>query len=184
VSVSTGEGRIEVCNQSGCVSLASGESAVVTGQDAPRLSFSRPVLSPAQPFERQQPLLAVGDAPLPVLPSGDGYTFVYSGFRTDSSSLGDGPIGDVFAGFDGSGRLVRVLDGSADNDLASMTVAGGFSLDGVIGWGRWSSGSGLLDGTGETFGNLHYLIGKASTAGDLADCPETRHRLPAPGRPR
>lgn len=167
VVVSTGEGQIEVCNAVGCVVLSSGESAVVTGQDSPRLSFSRPVLSPAQPFDRQQPVLAVGDAPLPALPSGDGYTFVYSGFRSDGSLLGEGPIGDVFAGFDGSGGLVRVLDASADHDVASVTVAGGFSLDGVIGWGRWSSGSGLLDGASESFGNLHYLIGKASTAGDL-----------------
>lgn len=169
ISVSTGEGRIEVCNEVGCVVLAGGESAVVTGRDAPRLTFLPPVLSPPQPHEqRMQPVLAMGDAPLPALPAGGSYTFVYSGFRTDSSLLYDGPIGDVTAGFDDAGALVKVLDGGGDHDLASPVVAGGFSLDGVIGWGRWSSGAGLLDGASESFGNLHYLIGKASTAGDLA----------------
>lgn len=169
IAVSTGEGRIEVCNQVGCVVLASGASALVTGKDAPRLSFLPPVLSPPQPFEqRMQPVLAMGDGPLPALASGGGYRFVYSGFRTDATFLSDAPIGAVTAGFDDSGALVRVLDASGDHDVATPLVAGGFSLDGVIGWGRWRSGTGVLDGAGESFGNLHYLIGKASTAGDLA----------------
>ena len=46
LDVSTGEGLVEVCNETGCILIASGESATVQGAGQPQKSNSPPLLPP------------------------------------------------------------------------------------------------------------------------------------------
>lgn len=60
--VHTGEGLVEVCNSTGCVLLAAGESGSVQGKnDKPKRTDSRPQLPPAQPDPNVMPVFSTGE---------------------------------------------------------------------------------------------------------------------------
>lgn len=58
--INTGEGAIEVCSTGGCLTLASGESAVVQGGAAPQRLSSRPQLPPTPLPADVQPVYTAG----------------------------------------------------------------------------------------------------------------------------
>lgn len=181
IALSTGEGSIEVCNRAGCVILSSGDSAIVSGQDSlARLTDSRPRLMPPQPFELSLARFSTSegrnpDGSLAVIPSrpplvsGPGYTMAYAGYDVTSvSSLYPGTRSDVTAQFDGSGTLSSATGGGSS--FVASNPAGGFSADGVIGWGRWSTGTASNVGGSSSLVDvkeLHYVIGKTSAASEL-----------------
>lgn len=176
ITVSTGEGRVEVCNRAGCVVLSSGDSAVVRGNsEPPRLTDSRPRLDPPQPvLALATPVYVAGDMPLTVppqvLPSGSGYSMVYAGHDVAGIAVATSyPVSNVTASFASDGSLQSAVDASlpAMLDAAMQASAGGFSADGVIGWGRWSSAAGVFNGQSADVTDLHYVIGKPASTTDL-----------------
>lgn len=180
ISIATGEGSIEVCNGAGCVILRSGDSAIVEGPNSPlRLTDTRPRLDPPQ---IPQPLLAIfstsegrnPDGSLSVVPfkpmvSGPGYTMAFAGLNTSTNPftpLSPDTRSDVTAQFDGSNTLTSATEVGA---FTATTIAGGFSADGVIGWGRWSTGTAPLGFSSSLIGvkDLHYAVGKTTAASEL-----------------
>jgi hypothetical protein len=188
VTISAGEGLVEVCNGAGCIILASGESAVVTDQAGKPVRASTKGSDstngkPATPtikvdYSKSDEGLA---ANLPSLPSGPGYAMAMAGQRTYDG--GEGTATDGFikshatgtATFSGSSELASFVfdggEGSASSYTAT-TIAGGFT-DGIIGWGRWTSGADTNQAAGSTstgdnaLSNAHYIVGKPTSATDM-----------------
>ena len=189
ITATTGDGIIELCNAAGCLILHSGETGHVTdGNTAPVLSNKKTELSPTQP-ELSLPGFIAGNSAsggFPVLPSGPGYSMAMAGHIFDSgesyyypfmsgpfeNSRHDGQIYRTAANFDGSGGLkafdaVEGVGGSSVLSVRGVTV--GALSDGIIGWGRWSSGS-VSDWGGTPYGiqDTHYVVGIPTPAADIA----------------
>ncbi len=192
ITATTGDGIIELCNAAGCLVLHSGETGHVTdGNTSPVLSNKKTELSPPQP-EISLPGFIAGNSAsggFPVLPSGPGYSMAMAGHKFDSGEgfyfpFGTrGPYEDsrhdgqnafyrTTASFDGSGGLQAfdaVEGGSGVNDLSVRGVTVGALSDGIIGWGRWSSGS-VSDYGSTPYGikDMHYVVGIPTPAADIA----------------
>jgi hypothetical protein len=170
--VNTGEGLVEVCNGAGCMLLASGESGIVSGPSStPRRTDSRPQLSPAQPTGTTQTDYSTSDARTssgsiaPVstpLPSGSTNYVAYAGMKGGSPTYGM-ETSSTKATFDSASVLSTFTD-SFGKPYAAGAVAGGFAMDGVIGWGRWSSG--LYDSS-TALVDFHYIAGVPTSTADL-----------------
>ncbi len=178
ISVGTGEGAVEVCNGAGCVLLSSGDSAIVSGTNAPARSLGfTPRLPPAQPgdtvlatYSSSANLNANGTLAGQGMPSGAGYTLAYGGYdATNSSSLTPGTRTGMNAQFDAANNLLSASN--ATTTASATALLGGFSADGVIGWGRWSTGTASgVSGSSSVIDvkDFHYVIGQTTAAGDLA----------------
>jgi len=166
IAVATGEGAIEVCNNAGCVTMPSGTSAVISGPDT-RIERTevRPRLDPAQPGDTQRAVFSIVDsrqpdgsiAPVsPPLRSGSGYAVAYV-----ASTVTPTVLASAVANFD-EASLLQSFSGGSTN-LAATNIAGGFTLDGAIGWGRWVSGGGSVN-----VQHLHYVVGTPTAIGGLS----------------
>lgn len=178
LNVSVGEGLIEVCNAGGCLLIREGESAFVRDAGtAPVFTFQRAEAGPPPPpvpgtpdeFRVAEDRDSHGGAVfLPTLPSGSGYDLVASGgFLFDGGERSDfihSPLFDGEATFDGP-DLVSFVGSSF-----SGVVVGGFT-DGVIGWGRWTSGTHVdCDSPcGDPVGlrDVHYVVGRPTPEADM-----------------
>jgi hypothetical protein len=165
--INTGEGLIEVCNAAGCMLLASGESGIVSGTRAPGRTESRPQLPPAQVTGSSAPVFAKSQergadgGVMPVsspLTSGDQNYVSYAGWKNSSPVIGNSSAssGTVF----NSASALTGFSSSGFTNVAS-TLAGSFSMDGVIGWGRWATGEASPTGYGspEALKDIHYVSG-------------------------
>lgn len=177
LNLSTGEGRVEVCNAGGCVIVAGGESAIVTGSTTPTITAVKPTLS-AAPVTSQPPSLLTYSAvenvnssgqttalasAAPMI-SGPGYTLVGAG-QYDSSTLSS-YFESGTATFDDASRLKTFVD--AFSTLQATTVGSTFTIDGVLGWGVWSSGT-QDSGYGLTpLTDIHYVVGKPTNSSELS----------------
>jgi hypothetical protein len=101
--------------------------------------------------------------------SGPGYTIAYAAYDTSSGlSVSPDTRSNVTAQFNASSTLAAASGGGST--FTAGTIAGGLSADGVIGWGRWSTGkasnigycSSLVD-----VKDLHYAIGKTTATSEL-----------------
>lgn len=176
LNLATGEGAVEICNAGGCVIVASGESAVVTGTTPPRFTPLRPSLPPTalgipptaaeayMPTETRSEggTLALIGADLT---TGPGYAISWTDLQ---GYAGSGfPMTAVFG--PGS-KLENFNDGSVT--YTSSTIVSAFSVDGVIGWGYWSSGYNDADGI-LPMTDVHYVVGKPTSAADLENLTGT-----------
>lgn len=203
LNVATGEGVVEVCNDAGCILLASGESGLVQGNGQPRRYSSRPRLPPASIPEDLQPVFSSSDQfpldpaglfppdpldqqseppppppppppstppppppptppppPPPPLISGTDYAVAFAG---QVSGFPDSNVlTPVNASFDTANALTSFDDGF--DTYSASVIAGAFSSDGVIGWGRWSSGT----TTSGSLIDFHYVTGIPTPTADLA----------------
>ena len=178
--VSTGEGLVEVCNAAGCMLLAAGESGTVSGPNAnPRRTDSRPQLSPAQPGEATAAVFSATETRNPDgttniealtgtaaaaarMISGPDYAVAYAGHDVTYENPGYtvyGVAAPVNATFSPANELIDFDNGTA----TATTIAGAFSVDGVIGWGRWSSGN---SSSGSLI-DFHYVTGVPTPSADL-----------------
>lgn len=179
ISVATGEGSIEVCNRAGCAILSSGDAAVISGADGTaRITDTRPRLSPAQPGELALAAFSTSEnrnpngslAAVAGLPSGPGYTLAFAGYNvTDSTLMTPATRSGVTAQFDAGSTLLSAVGGGSS--FAAGVIDGGFSADGVIGWGRWSTGTATgVSGSSSLVDvkDLHYVVGRTTGVSDLA----------------
>lgn len=170
--LNTGEGLIEVCNAAGCLLLASGESGIVAGGSTqPQRTGSRPQLPPAQPtgsdkviFSSNENVTPLGTlAPVSSPLSGGSANYVaYTGMKSGSPVLGM-ETSNTKAQIDSTSLLTGFSDSFAAPYTAG-TIAGGFSMDGVIGWGRWSSGT---YSSSTPLVDFHYVVGTPTPSADL-----------------
>jgi hypothetical protein len=148
LSVSTGEGMIEVCNNVGCVTIPAGSSANVSGPDTQiKRTEIKPRLDPAQPLTDVQPVFSTSDsrqdngliAPVSApLVSGSQNYVSWAGIKGGSANEGI-ETSNTQATFDDASVLTSFSDSYGATYKAS-DVAGGFSMDGVIGWGTLEYG--------------------------------------------
>lgn len=174
ISVTTGEGIVEVCNAAGCLIVNSGETALVRDNNTEPVMTDKKTEIPPPPPDPLLTFISGNSASggFPVLPSGPGYSMAMAG-AYDGGEVFRGPRfdqrldGQTFytttANFDGSGALKAfdaVEGGTGINDLAVRGVSAGALSDGIIGWGRWSSGS-VSDwgGSPNGFQDVHYVVG-------------------------
>lgn len=191
INVTTGQGAVEMCNDGGCLTLNAGESGYVKNNEtAPVLTEKKNDLPPPPPSPprglmppQDDKSFVVGenrndDGTLDVfgsLPSGPGY------FASGIGLEDDGYGGTLVSGFSlqgsatFSGSVLSTMDGT-DMGAEGAYVAKAGSVaeahqDGIIGWGRWSSGT-LVDvncGSCDTaLMNLHYVVGKPTSSVELA----------------
>ncbi len=173
ISVSTGEGTIEVCNSVGCAIVPAGSSAVVSGPSSViQRTEIKPRLDPMQPLPDVRPVFATSEArsgnglvaPVsPPLVSGPNYAMTWAGDVSGSTSYGANGTGT--ATFDANSLLLSHSDGSTT--YSAKDIAGGFTLDGVVGWGRWASGTKYDSFSASTYAlkDFHYVVGVPT--GDL-----------------
>jgi hypothetical protein len=168
--VNTGEGLVEVCNGAGCMVLAPGESGTVTGpSSSPRRTDSRPQLSPTPPSTGSQQTFSSSenkgsDGKPAVLPS---YVPLVSGTNYAAAFAAPTFSPVVYspgvAIFDAASELLLYTEGS--DFFVNITSAGSFSVDGVIGWGRWTSG--YANSYCGSLADLHYVTGIPTPLSDL-----------------
>jgi len=181
VTISAGEGLVQVCNAGGCIILASGEAATVTdkegkpvrvinkGADATSDKPGTPSVVVEKP--KDEGLVAS-------LASGPGYAMAMVGQRYDGGedatfifkkSHATGTA--TFAS--GTALSNYVVDGGEGGSYVSSSIASGVT-DGIIGWGRWSAGSDTNNIAGSTYsGNnaltdVHYIIGMPTSSSDMS----------------
>lgn len=170
VAIATGEGAIEVCGGGGCAVLGSGESGVVEGANAPlrRVDF-RPQLSPVQPNDLLLAQFSTSDfrssngsvmINANQLISGPGYAVAYA----HSSQAGISGAGDAV--FGENSQFLYGTNGSSS--YKGVVLGESHSMDGVIGWGRWSSAEGQTPPNPPvTLTDFHYVIGKPTPVASL-----------------
>jgi len=185
ISVTTGEGIIEVCNAAGCLIVNSGETALVTDNNTqPEMTNKKTELPPSQPDSVLPTFISGNSASggFPVLPSGPGYSLAMAGHANYDGMLPfiDGPEGNSYlngqvkltaANFDGSGALAsfKGMDsGEGGGFLAVSGVSAGALSDGIIGWGRWTSGSYDDNGSIYAMQEVHYVVGIPTPAADMS----------------
>jgi len=174
ISLATGEGAIEVCNNAGCVVMPSGTSAIVSGPDS-RIERSevRPRLDPAQPQDTRLATFSSSDtrqedgriAPVSTpLRSGGGYAVAYA-YRDDpAAAIVIDRVASTSATFDDFSALRSFIDGT--ESFLATSIVGSFSKDGVLGWGRWSGGT-VTDTNTDSLANLHYVVGTPTSLAGL-----------------
>ena len=182
ISVTTGEGIVQVCNAAGCLIVNSGESAVVTDNNTqPLMTNKKTELPPSQPDSVLPAFISGNGASggFPVLPSGPGYSLAMAGNIDGGEGFVQGPDSDsrldahvkaTVANFGGDGALANfsAMDGGEGIVLSATGVSAGALSDGIIGWGRWSSGS-INDYGSITAGReIHYVVGIPTPAVDMS----------------
>jgi hypothetical protein len=142
--VHAGEGLVEVCNSTGCVLLAAGESGSVQGKnEKPKRTDSRPKLPPAQPDLNVMPVYSTGDiiggllvptSPMPTTGSAT-YTLKLPGNATPLTETG------------GVWTPGKLISASVTANFATLAVS--TSLSGKINSQSFNvSGSGSVSGNG------------------------------------
>ncbi|MBK8895421.1 MAG: FecR domain-containing protein [Propionivibrio sp.] len=161
LAVATGEGLVEVCNGAGCILLASGESGVAQKDSPPRRDNSRPQLPPNDTLTTttgDQTVFIGGDqvnsAGLPA--AGQAFTVGHvvnsGGVFHDNSTIS----------FDSAGNLTGYTSGTFTSSIGTASVADSGTSDSIIKWGRWASGTAVVDNLSVTLGasqGVHLLWG-------------------------
>lgn len=188
LDLGTGEGAIEVCNAGGCIVVASGESAVVTGFRQPQRTDVRPNLPPSNtvnpppkqdvytPAEDRAPdgtLVIVDDTVdtvdtvVPKFTSGSGFVAAASGLYNNGEgySLYDDQKSSTSVTFS-DGVQVTAAQGNTYNYHSPASVVEAKTLaetdgsaEAVIGWGRWTGGTATY-GSDYPLEDAHYVVGK------------------------
>lgn len=173
ITVTTGEGSIEICNAAGCMILNSGESGyVASGNTAPVRTDGKTLLPPAQPTGTGVEFAATGETKTatgnPVfgtLPSGSGYAAAFAGYKSGNFIQGYATGTASFnSGVDLSGFL------PASGQVLSGGVVAGALSDGILGWGRWATGTfddtACCAGSSYVLKDVHYVVGQPTPPSD------------------
>jgi FecR protein len=183
--VTVGEGAINFCNNSNCLDVFSGQSAIVDNPSAPPVKTDETVVQnkPANSNEtiarndftpNDSPLVeALVETPtepavpvvpvVPVLPplttGSGGMGFIYS--DTMAGAVG-GLVGGTTT-YNAGGAIVGFVDGTIPgNTLSAFTVAESYN-NGIVAWGRWTTGTGSGGWAPTTTqAGFHYYSGQVS----------------------
>lgn len=189
INVTTGDGAVDVCNGAGCLTVSDGQSAYVADQSTPPvITEVKTDLPPPPPSNSGNLTPQQGNDTFLVsenrseggglevldglddgdgdgtLQSGDGY-YVYGQYVDQYGGYGGEVMLDsASATFEGN-AVVSASNSNGDIQASSVAEA---HQDGIIGWGRWTSGScsGEFDCAGDTLLDVHYIAGRPTP--DLA----------------
>ncbi|HEX5804319.1 MAG TPA: FecR family protein [Azospira sp.] len=173
IAVSTGEGMIEVCNNAGCAIVPAGSSAIVSGPNTEvKRSEVKPRLDPAQPVAEAQPVYATSAdrqesgliAPVSApLAAGSGNYVVHVGMKNGATTSPTIATSNTAATFNENSVLTSFQGGG--DAYAATSIAGGFSMDGVLGWGRWQSGT---YNSSTPLTDYHYAVGVPTPSAEIS----------------
>ena len=168
--ISTSEGEVEVCNDAGCIILASGENGVVQGANPPQRTNTNPLLSP--PSLNLNPNLP-GFSDGENRNSDGGYsalggsmltgTQTYATAFATKGGLIDTGIGTGTIGSDGLLTSFTYGGGTADAGIPLGNTAQTFGNDGIVAWGRWVENTAPFGSMSSGEGVLHYVTGIPTT---------------------
>lgn len=166
ISVTTGEGVIEVCNAAGCLTLNSGETAVVRDFNSrPSMSNRKTDIPPPSPPKLQEFIsgnetdgqglpLALSGISVPVVPLPNGTGGLAAAYVSTSGSFAAGLLGGNLS-FASTGELSQFTDCCSSNHFTSGVTAE-YGADGIIAWGRWASGT---HSTAGPLATMSYVAG-------------------------
>jgi len=172
ITVTTGEGEVEVCNSAGCLTLSSGETGYVGGADVrPVLTDKKADLPP--PPANDPPQFSVGNntdmlgggAPS-MLPSGAGYAMAWAS-PTPVATMSSGLVESNGTATFGNSTTLTAFNNGSGNTYASANLADA-GTDGILGWGRWVSGNANLGMYAGTMSNVAYVVGVPTPAADMS----------------
>lgn len=182
LSLATGEGIVEICNAGGCVTVAGGESAIVTGANSqPRRVDEPPVLPPSRfdavqsgnVFSTAENRTSSGSIPTfgPALKSGGGFNVAIAGQKNGADHLES--LSGVTANFGSSSEL---MDGTTATPTTIKTkkVDSSFARDGEVGWGYWASGN--RNGS-DALSHVHYVVGTPMTVTGSTNMASATYKL-------
>ena len=159
--LSVSEGIAALCNSGGCLDVSAGQSGFAPDlQSRPVLAFQGPRLPPvvgdAQAAflvaenrddlgqSRAVPIsgsgAAVAPTPIPVVPLPNGSGGAAIATVPSAGVFSAGLLGGAMV-FDGTGALSSFTDCCFSGNNFAATTIGDFGADGIIAWGRWSSGN-------------------------------------------
>lgn len=165
ITVTTGGGSVEVCNAGGCLIVDAGQSAHVKDIGT-KPTFTQ---KPAQPSLQQEPQgptpFVAGDQRTPdggvqlgpPLPSGSPYAVAYADPVTNTNGVTPG----TDATFDETSQMTSRTSGT----YVAGEIAGAFT-DGIIGWGRWTTGNYTSGSSSWALSNYHYVVGAPTPSSD------------------
>lgn len=183
LNLSTGEGAIEVCNAAGCLTVASGESAIVTGNAQPKRTDVKPSLPPSSvnnpppssPIYSQAENrtasgdLVIGPATTKSFSSGSGYSMAWVGQPTGETYASDGTIDLGSMTFDPN-PSANPSKAQSSSDLLELgsggSVLAAVDSTGTIGWGIWSKAVRTYTGDGISItpmDDVHFVVGKGTS---------------------
>lgn len=185
INVTTGDGAVDVCNGAGCLTVSDGQSAYVADQNTPPvITEVKTDLPPPPPSNSGKRTPPPGDDSFRVSEnrSEGGGLDVLDGYAGDSLQTGDGyyvygQYVDQYGGYGGAVMLdsatvsfegnALVSASNSNGDIQASTVVEAHQ-DGIIGWGRWASGScsGEFACAGDNLLDAHYIVGRPTS--DLA----------------
>jgi hypothetical protein len=175
IEVYCANGTITVQNEGGTLTLNGGQGGFVGNNNAqPQRTSEKPDLPPQQPSEKkEEPPIAPPSNPFvpPVenLLTGThdlNMAFASADICSDGCEAVIKKLNNTGT-LDASGALVSFLDGSVTISGATSIASSG--NDGIIAWGRWTSGT-VAGGGPDFFGTmsldsapLHYIVGLPAT---------------------
>jgi len=178
LKVATAEGLVEVCNDAGCILLASGESGRVQGNGQPRRNSSHPRLPPASIPEDIQPVFSSSDqrpdlslfqlAPT-LLTGNQTYATVYANVDTYGCCVGTFSDKGVGPGtIDAAGALTAFTASDGTVNVGAGNTVQSSGNDGIVAWGKWIDNGSGFTGTSPSFSGgegsvLHYVTGIPTT---------------------
>lgn len=169
ITVTTGEGVIEICNTAGCMILNSGETAHVPNSDTrPSMIDKKADLPPPPPQDEVQFSVAEntnssGEAEIisggGLMSSGSGYEMRGRGINSFSQIENSSISGT--ATFSGN-----VLTSMAGGSTATATGSPTGNADGTIGWGLWDTST-LSSSSYNPVSEFHYVVGMPTASADI-----------------
>ncbi|MFN0163453.1 MAG: FecR domain-containing protein [Burkholderiales bacterium] len=169
------EGIAALCNNGGCVDVGAGQSGFTPDtQTRPALAFRGPSLPPTASGQQASFVIAEdrndrgqsvavpttggssgGGAPPPSVPLANGPGPFPVIVHNTVGAQAAGVIGGTFT-FNGAGLMTQFVDCCSANGLNSGASTD-FGADGVIAWGRWTSGNSTLSGASGPITSVQYI---------------------------
>jgi hypothetical protein len=175
ITATVGEGAIEACNAGGCMIGASGQTLYVENANtAPVIVNRKTDLPPAQPpqqritFTKAEDrgadgslvVLQSGTSVIPIVPLANGAGGLAAAAVTTSGTFSAGLLGSTLT-FGASGALTQSIDCCLAANNYTAGVSSDFGADGIIAWGRWTSGFGL---GGQPLLTMNYVAALTANA--------------------
>ena len=170
--VSVTEGLVALCNDGGCLDIGVGQSGFAPDrQSRPALSFAPARLPPAAAVQPQTFVVAEqrsangnsaallgagtssGITALPVVPLPNGGGGLALASVTTGGAFSAGLLGSTMS-FSPGGALTQGIDCCTAANNYTAGVSSDFGADGIIAWGRWTSGLGQ---SGQNLTTMNYI---------------------------
>lgn len=169
--VSVTEGLVALCNDGGCVDIGVGQSGFAPDrQSRPALSFAPARLPPAASVQPQSFVVAEqrsangnsaalfdtgtsGISVVPVVPLPNGVGGLVAASVTTGGAFSAGLLGSTMS-FSLGGALTQGIDCCTPTNNYTAGVSSDFGADGIIAWGRWTSGLGQ---NGQNLTTMNYI---------------------------